>query len=422
MSVTTVLMRHTPVVPPAPVIVTPPPTLASTLRRTAAVICVLLATAMAAAQSDASSPWRIGVITSQSAGSAIGALQASVAERFARAFAGVGVYGAPLVIDRRDDAGDPRRAEALALELIDEGVLALVCCSSPAASERVSAVAEATGVVLLKLDGTPTVDHVWTLALRADARTQMTAAAVHLADEGKSAMALMTLDNAFGDAAADAFERALADAGRVPVGTVRYAPSATVLTPEALWAATREPGAIVVWGLTTDTDLALRGLRARGWFGPAYVRPETIGPATWRRLIAATDGPTAPPADGDAWWQVRSAVSPITVVESLPDEHPNRDAARAALERMDGLGVRLEPGDVGAMALVDDALMLLQRAFEEVAALALPPGLPVASVRQAVLDALLSAPARPLAAGTYQARSGDPRMARWQGLVVVTTR
>jgi len=415
-------MRRTHVVPPASALVTPPRPLVSTLLRTTVALCVLLAAAIAAAQADGSSPWRIGVIASQSAGSAIGALQASVAERFAAAYVAVGVYGVPLVIDVRDDAGDPRRAESLARELIDEGVLALVCCTSPSASERVSAVAEASGVVLLKLDGTPTTDHVWTLALRADARTQMTAAAVHVADEGKSAMALMTLDNAFGVDAAEAFERALADAGREPVGTIQYPPSATVLTPEALWAATREPGAIVVWGLTTDTDLALRGLRTRGWFGPAYVRPETIGPATWRRLTATAEGPTAPPTGGDAWWQVRSAVSPVTVFESLPAEHPNREAAAAALARIETLDARLDPMEVGTLALVDDALTLLQRAFEDVAALALPPGLPAASVRQAVLDALMSAPPRPLAAGTYQARSGDPRMARWQGLVVVMTR
>jgi len=413
------MRRDTTPAPTSP-LVAPPPTLG--VRRALVVLAVLCAAAFGVAQPDTGSPWRVGVIASVSAGSATGALQAGVAERFATAFADVGVYGTPLVIDMRDDAGDPRRAESVARELIDAGALALVCCSSPAASERVSAVAEAAGVVLLGLDGASSGGHVWTLTLRADARTQMTAAAVHLAEEGKSAMALMTLDNAFGDAAADAFERALADAGRSAAGTVRYPPSATVLTAEALWAATREPGAIVVWGLTNDTDRALRGLRARGWFGPAYVRPETIGPATWRRMTASATGPTAPPADGDPWWQVRSAVSPISVLETLPVGHPNLEAARAAAERIDGLGARLDPSDVGTLALVDDALMLLQRAFEEVAALALPPGLPVASVRQAVLDALVSAPSRPLAAGTYHARSGDPRLARWQGLVVVTTR
>ena len=398
------------------------PSLLLAVRRAFVCIAVLCTATFAAAQPAATSPWRVGVIASQSAGSAIGALQARVAERFAEAFADVGVFGAPFAVDVRDDAGDPRRAEAIARDLIDGGVLALVCCSSPAASDRVSAVAEAAGVVLLGLDGGSALDHVWTLTLRADARTQMTAVAVHVADEGKSGMALMTLDNAFGDAANTAFERALVDAGRNPVGTVRYPPSATVLTPEALWAATREPGAIVVWGLTTDTNLALQGLRARGWFGPAYVRPETIGPGRWRRLTASETGPTAPPADGDAWWQVRSAVSPITVLESLPAEHPNREAARATLERIDGLGVRLDPIDVGVLALIDDALMLLQRAFEQVAALGLPPDLPVPTVRQAVLDALLSAPSRPLAAGTYAPRPGDARLARWEGLVIVGTR
>ena len=375
----------------------------------------------ATAQGATASSWRVGVITSASAGSALGPLQARVAERAAATYASTGIFGAPLVVDVRDDGGDPRRARDLAQALIDEGALALVCCSSPAASERVSAVAEAAGVVLLGLDGVAPGPASWTLALRADARTQLTAVAVHVAEEGKSSMALMTLDNAFGDAAAEAFERALADAGRQAVGTVRYAPSATVLTPEALWAATREPGAIVVWGLTADTDRALSGLRARGWFGAAYVRAETVPAATWQRFALASDTPSAPPVAGDPWWQVRSAVAPVSVVDLLPDGHPNRPAAQAARGRIDALGQRLSPQDVASLALVDDALALVVEAFEQVAALGLPPGLPVSSVRQAVLDALLSAPPRALAAGTYAARAADARFARWQGLVVVGT-
>ncbi len=376
----------------------------------------------AAAQPAAARSWLVGVIVSSSAGSPLGAQQARAAEFAAAALARRGVYGAPFVVDVRDDGGEPRRAEAIARELIDQGALALVCCSAPAAGERVSRLAESAGVVLLGLDGAASVERRWTLSLRPDVRTQLTAIAVHVAEEGKSALALMTLDNAFGHDAAESFERALADAGREPVGTVRYSPAATVLTPEALWAATRAPGAVVVWGLARDTALALDGLRRRGWLGPAYVRPETVPAAVWGRLSSARESPSEPPDAGDVWWQVSSAVAPVSVLEALPPDHPNREAAETVSERLSVAGVRLDPAARASVAAVDDALVLLQRAFEEVAALALPPTLPLSSLRHAVLDALLSAPPQPLSAGTYDARSGDARFARWQGLVIVTVR
>lgn len=379
------------------------------------------AASLASAQGAAQPAWSVGVITSSSAGGPLGAEQAREAEFTAAALARQGVFGAPFTVDVRDDAGDTRRAEALAHDLIDAGALVLVCCTTASASERVSALAEASGVVLLSLDGASEDGH-WTFPMRPDVRTQLTAAAVFAAERGETSLALMTLDNAFGDEAADAFERALSDAGRHAAGTVRYPPTATVLTPEALWAATRVPSAVMVWGLQHDTRLALDGLRRRGWLGPVHVRPEAVPAGVWSRFEVTTAGPTSPPTDGDVWWQVRSATAPVSVATLLPPEHPNREAALAALDRLTAAGVRIDAVTLASVARVGDALVLAQRSFEQVAALGLPAGLPVATVRQAVLDALVSAPPQSLAAGTYEARSSDARFARWQGLVVLTTR
>ena len=380
----------------------------------------LAASGVATAQTGAHPEWLVGVIVSSSAGGPLGNEQARAAEFTAAAFARQGVFGAPFAVEVRDDAGDPRRAASIASDLVDQGALVLVCCSTPAASERVSALAETIGVVLLSLDGAAD-DRYWTLPLRPDTRTQVTAAAVHAAERGETALALMTLDNAFGDEAAEAFERALADTARQPAGTVQYPPSATVLTAEALWAATRVPGAVVIWGLPRDTSLALDGLRRRGWYGPVYVRPEALPAGVWSRLELTPSGPATQPTAGDAWWQVRSATAPVSVASLLPLEHPNHAAALEALDRLTAAGVRHDPVVLANVARVADALALAHRAFEQVVALGLPPGLPVATVRQAVLDALVSAPPQALAAGTYEARSSDSGFARWQGLVVLTT-
>lgn len=392
-------------------------------RRQPSLALVLVAVLVVALTGAASAVdvWRIGVVVSSSAGSALGAQQAQLARVSALALADGGVFGAPFEVLLRDDGGDPRRAEALATELVAEGALALVCCTTVAASERVALLAERVGVPLLALDGA-TAAGTWTYAMRADARTQLTAMAVDAGDAGRFSLALMAPDNAFGDAAAAAFERAMADTARTVAVEVRYDAGARVLTPEALLAATRQPGAIVIWGGSDDTALALDGLRRRGWFGQTYVRPEALAATAWSRLAIGGLAAASTPSGSDPWGGVSSVLAPVSMAESLPLEHPNRAAALASLGRIEAAVGAVPPLRRAELAVVDDALQLLHHAFEQVAALGLGAGLDAARVRQAVLDAVASASAKPLAAGTYQARAGDVRLARWQGLVPVSTR
>gem|GEM_PF-1171332 len=381
------------------------------------VVAALFVTVLSTAQA-ASPAWRVGVIVSASAGSTLGAQQAALARASEVELATAGIFGAPFVIDVRDDAGDVRRAVAMAEALIDAGALALVCCTSPAASEQVAQLAERRAVPLLSLDGALNTDAVWTLALRPDARTQLTALAVHVGQLGLASLSLMTPSNAFGDANEQAYLRALADAGRNDAGIVRYDPGASTLVPEALWAATRVPGAVVIWGATADTELALRGLRSRGWFGPAAVRSEVVPAGVWTRItVSAT--PAATTSRTDAWSNVWSAAAPVSVATLLPEAHPNRVAAMASATQLEAAVGVVAPQRRAELAILSDALQLVRRAFEQVAALGLGDVLTTERARQAVLDALVSAPDQALAAGTYGLRGADRRLARWQGVVVV---
>jgi ABC-type branched-subunit amino acid transport system substrate-binding protein len=390
-------------------------------------VIALAALGLAHAQGVATTtPWRVGVIVSASGGGTLGQRQALAADRAAALLWPSGVYGQPVVVDVRDDRGDPRRAEALASELLEEGVLALICCTSAAASERVAGLAERHATVLLALtslgaSASATVPGgSWAWQLAAQPRTVMTAAAVQAGAEGKVGVALMTLDNAFGDAAEEAFERALSDAGRVPVGTSRYPPNATVLTPEGLWIATREPGSVIVWGLPGDTRLAIDGLRRRGYLGATYVRSEALPPSGWARLQPhdVNRAPVVPSRD-DPFLAVRVAVPPVALADHLAPEHPNAPAVAAFVGGvLLGSTTGTSIPDLVEMATVADALQLLVRAFEDVAAFGLPPDVPLVTQRLAVRDALLSSPAQALAAGTYALTEQDPRAARWDGLVI----
>jgi len=385
------------------------------MRRLAPLILVL-ALGVVTAQADG---WSVGVVVSATGPYAdVGRLQAFAAERAADDLGLAGVFGVPLEIHVRDDAGDPRRAVALALELVDAGALAVVCCTTPAATARVAEALEQRMTPLLALADTDLSGRRWSLALVPDDRTRLTAVAVDAAGLGKESLALMTLDTGFGDATAAALERALADAGRTLAGEARYPADAEVLTPEGLWIATREPGAVIVWGLPRDLPVALDGLRRRGYAGYVYARDLAMPAHAWPRLVLATSASDLPPSEaGDAWLGLRTSVAPATLAGQLPPSHPHAAAVDAFVGRvLGGDPAASSPAERATMARVDDALVWLLAAFEQVAALGLADA--VATRRQATHDALLAAPLALLAAGAYDARDGDPRAARWQGLVI----
>ncbi len=378
-------------------------------------LLLLLATAMTTVAMAQPTPWTVGVIVSRTGpAAASGVLQAHAAERFAETLGRSGVFGTPIAIDLRDDAGDPARAAALAAELAEAGAVAVLCCTTPAATARVGAALESAGVPLLALTDVDLSDRTWTFGLAPSDRTRLTAIAVDAAGEGKVSLALMTLATPFGDAALDAFERALADAGRSVAGEARYPADAPVLTPEALWIATRQPGAVVVWGLPLDLPIAIDALRRRGYEGLVYARPEAFPVAQLAR--ARTAG--APLRGDDLWTGVRAPVAPALLAGRLPLDHPNHAAVATFIGRtLAGNPAAASAADRVVLALVDDALVWLLAGAEQVAALGLDDG--VATRRQALRDALIGLPALPLAAGTYDATDGDRRASGWQGLVVV---
>lgn len=382
------------------------------MRRRLLLMLAAAATSSAMAQPT---PWTVGVIVSRSGpATATGVLQAHATERFLDTLGRAGVFGTPLAIEVRDDAGDPARAADLALGLADAGAVAVVCCTTAAATARVSAALEGAGVPLLALTDVDPSDRIWTFGLAPSDRTRLTAIAVDAAGEGKVSLALMTLATPFGDATLDAFERALADAGRSVAGEARYPADAPVLTPEALWIATRQPGAVVVWGLPLDLPRALDALRRRGYEGLVYARPESLPVAQLGRARSAG----APLRGPDPWTGVRAPLAPAALAGRLPFDHPNHGAVADFVGRtLAGDPAAASAADRAVLALVDDALVWLLAGKEQVAALGLDDG--VATRRQALRDALIGLPALALAAGTYDATDGDRRAARWQGLVVV---
>jgi len=360
--------------------------------------------------------FRIGVILSQTGvDAAIGVAQAAAARTAAASLGSQGIYGEPWRLDLRDDGSDPELAVAAAEELLAAGALAIVCCSGVAATDRVAALLEARGVVMLALHPLPRPASPARFTVVPDDRTRLTAIAVDATVQGKASLALMTLDDAFGEVTLEYFERALRDAQRDLAGSARYPADATVLTPEALWIATRGAGAVVVWGAQADLPIAIDALRRRGYLGLIYARPAAV-PEALRIRWAPSEGHRYDP--NDLWTGLRSVLPPVLLAEQLPANHPQRAAVDGYRARAQSPGAPTPAAQtLIAMATIDDAIGWLLSAFETVAAI--PLDLDLAGRRSATRDALITLPLWRGASGALDAREGDLQAARWQGLVPV---
>jgi len=373
-------------------------------------LLALAAFAALAAPARAAAPYLVGVIVSkEGTARTAGDAQALAAVAYAsRLRASGGIFGTPMSVSIQDDAGDPTQALAAAHSLVADGALALVCCTVPAAADRVAAWAEQTGVVVLSPAVLQNVaaPPYWTFSLAPRDVDALGAVVADAQAHGAGSVAVMTLDNAFGDATLKDVKALLGIAGMQLAGEARYPPGATDLTPEGLWVATRQPDAVIVWGLKRDLTLALQGLRQRGYQGPVYGRTALL-----RAVVGGLDLSRLP--------GVRFAVPPVTVASGLAADAPCAAAAETAARRLDAVYHGII--DLPSAAPVYDALDLLRRGLEQVAALRLPDA-DLAKRRQALRDSLVGLPPTCGAGGRYDLREGEREAALPSGLAIATVK
>ncbi|MEJ2287465.1 MAG: ABC transporter substrate-binding protein [Deinococcales bacterium] len=371
----------------------------------------LLATLLLLASAQAAAPFTVGVIVAKEGTARVtGDAESLAAIAYAsRLRAAGGIFGTPLEVRVEDDAGDPAKALDAARALIGDGVDALLCCTTEAASEQVAQLAEHAGVALLSpstLQGVGATPY-WSFSLAARDKDVLAAVVADASARGLRSVGLMTLDNAFGDQANADLKALLAVAGLDEAGVARYPPGTDDLTPEALWIATRQPGAVVVWGLKPDLMVAVDGLRRRGFRGPVYARSALLKPVMGGLDLTRLEG-------------VRFAVPPVMLVQhGLPADARCGDAARTAARRLQSVygGVI----DLGPAAPVYDALDLLRAAFEQVAALRLPQG-DLGARRQAVRDSLVGLPPTCGAGGLYNLQEGRRDALQPAGLAIAVVK
>ncbi len=319
---------------------------------------------------SAADPIKVGVVVSRTGAAATaGASQTLAVSAWQAMVRGRGgVFGVGVEVDIADDASTAAQAATAARRLIEDGAHVIVCCTTTASARAVAPLAQAEGVLLLSpaqldtfgLEAVPRVDGSstrWAFSLAPSDSDALAGVVAQVLSAGKGSLALMTLDNEFGDRAELLLESLAGYAGMTLVDTVRYSPDQRELRPEALLLASHQPGAVVVWGLRDDLSVAVGALRRRGYEGQIYARSALLAPG-------------AQPPPWGVLAGVRFAVSPAVVADSLLTTHTCAADVSAQAGRLAGsFGGVADLGQAGGFI---DALALVESALEQVVALQIP--------------------------------------------------
>ena len=309
--------------------------------------------------------------------------------------------GLSIEILTADDRSSPGRAAAQAAQLVEDGVHALLCCAQAASRGRVSPLLQNAGVLTLSLSPltSSAAQDYWLFGVAPGARAQLETIVLG-AGSRSDTLALMGLEGELGDAAADLIGQSSVRL----VAEERYPPEVAVLTPEALWVATRQPGAVLVWGGLADTQVAVEALSQRGFAGRIYISPEVYAQASTLERADLRGAATV--------------TDPVSVVSTLPRTHPTYGETRRFISALSATYGANRPSVEGAY--VWDSLSLLQRAFEEVLAYKRLEPENTAATRQALRDSLVGLGPFTGAAAVYDFLEADHSGVQPDSLITAT--
>jgi branched-chain amino acid transport system substrate-binding protein len=336
-------------------------------------------------------PYKIGVILSQTGqASQVGGMQARALDVL-EAQLRQSVFGKNIELVIRDDASLPANTLREAKDLVEtENVLALICCNLEAQSKAISDYVQEQNLLTISMSDIPSnnsPNNDWLFTVKPDTQRYVQSIILQLSNKGQQSIGVMTLDSALGDTLQNALNLLIAPGGMQLAVMQRYRPDVTVLTPEALWVATRQPSSVLVWGLAQDTTLAYNALRKRGYENNVILNP------------ALLDGITIPTFYNDAVFPV-----PAVMVPTLPETQPNY---LESFRFVTAMSTNYGPNRVGFQgAYAYDAVMLVEAALEQALTFGIPEG-DTASLRYAVRDALIGMPSYKGAAAVYDYSDSD---------------
>ena len=292
-----------------------------------------------------------------------------------------GIAGIPVEIIFLDDATETSQAVTNVRRLISENqVHAVICCTITANSLAIIDTVQEAEVPTVSMAASasiiePVEDRYWVFKTPQTDRLMITGIIEDMQAKGFTEVAFMGLDDAYGEGGLTEFQTLAEQAGISILTTERHGRNDTNLTPQALRVVSRQPEAVLIWGVDRDSALAANALRQRGYEGQIYVSHGT-GNAEFLEL------------GGDAIEGTLLPIGPMIVADQLPDDNVIKPVALQYISDYEAQFGEGTASTFGGHA--QDAVELLQVATEQAVADGADPS-DVPGMRVAIRDALETA-------------------------------
>ncbi|HEX6000686.1 MAG TPA: ABC transporter substrate-binding protein [Hyphomicrobiaceae bacterium] len=318
----------------------------------------------------------VGVVTSQTG--AVSSLGIPYARGIAAGHAYIGeVGGEKLRYVLLDDTSDPSVASKAARKLIEEekvdvligtaGAPGTAAIITVATEQHVPTIAYTPVKSVPKVDGVP-----WAISVPQPPSLMVGVVVEEMHRRGIKRVGFVGFSDAWGDLVYNNLKATGEPLGMTVVTNERYARADTTVTGQVLKVVAARPDGFLGGGSGTGGALPYIALAERGYKGPIFGTPAIINPDFVRLTGKAAEGLIA-------------STGPITVVEQLPDGHPNKTIGLAFKDvHLKATGV---PSTDGFSAYAFDSWLLLADAAKR----ALPKAKPrTQEFRAAMREAIYS--------------------------------
>ncbi len=292
-----------------------------------------------------------------------------------------GIAGVPVEIIFLDDATETSQAVTNVRRLIqEEEVHAVICCTITSNSLAIIDTVQEAEVPTVSMAASasiiePVEERFWVFKTPQTDRLMIEGIVQDIQAKGFQSVAFMGLDDAYGEGGLTEFQALAGEAG-IEIPTVeRHGRNDTNVTPQALRVVSRQPDAVLIWGVDRDSALAVNALRQRGYEGQIYVSHGTGNQNFLEQGGEAIEGTLLP-------------IGPMIVADQLPDDS---EIKPVALEYIGAYEAEFGEGTASTFGgHAQDAVKLLELAITQV----IEEGADLSDVdaaRTAIRDALESA-------------------------------
>ena len=274
-----------------------------------------------------------------------------------------------------DDGSDPSNATKNARKLIEEEkVDVLIGTAGTPATAAMVGIATELSVPMIAFSPVPSIPKPagipWAISVPQPPSLMVGVVVEQMHKAGVKSVGFVGFSDAWGDLVYNNLKATGEPLGMTIVTNERYARADTSVTAQVLKVIAAKPDGFMCGGSGTGGALPYLALAERGYKGPIFGTPALINPDFVRLAGKSAEGLIA-------------STGPITVVEQLPDDHPNKKIGLAFKDaHLKATGV---PSTDGFSAYSFDAWLLLVDAAKRALGKA-KPGTPEfhAAMREAI--------------------------------------